>query len=580
MEISQVSLASTLSLNDGTAPGLTLSKGELVNGLVQNVRPDGMLVLMIKGKLVEAFSEVSVEQGQNIYLSVDDFREGKTFLKVITPDVLTLQRETSLSRNLVSLGINPDNSGVALAKKLVQYNLPVTRENLTEASRALKILGGFSSRNVEIAVFALAKGIPSSEAAIKSLSFFLNSDTDIGKLVNGLINLLGELPDNMVFLPPSAANTNVREATQNLLLSGLKSLPVQAGVPEQVYNTGLADIASNPLPAARQPELLTSPNISGPQTSPAAGEGTLASHTVQPSGGPSHSAQTTAAGEDALVSHSVQPPAVQPSAARPAQPALLAVNPDIDAVLMEAESQDGPLPVSPRGEVGFIMESKTIIRSVLAKLMVNPLDDSESIAKMRNRPIENRSLVETLNTLQTLIKKIDFNTQPELQPLLSRLEGLEREIAGQQLFTAVNPHLPGQESPAGVYYISFPVQFDKEVRQLQIRVQHDGNRQLRDAASLSLVVALDTGSMGKVLFHVDWSKTGYLGLQGVVERSPVGSFLEGNLGGLLEALGSKGFRVENRGISLSGPGQLAASLKPSLNDSPGDVNLSGVDILV
>jgi hypothetical protein len=86
MDSNQVSLT-RMMLNIATPSdqGISFSRGEILQGSVQEVRADGLVMMLLKGRLIEAATEVMVKPGQQLFLMVDDFRDGKTYLKVLNP---------------------------------------------------------------------------------------------------------------------------------------------------------------------------------------------------------------------------------------------------------------------------------------------------------------------------------------------------------------------------------------------------------------------------------------------------------------------------------------------------------------
>lgn len=540
MQSSQVSLTSfLLNLNKTLEQGLVLNKGEVVSGLVQEVKPDGMLALLIKGKLVEAFSEVSVSQGQQVFLSVDDFREGRTYLKLITPEALGQQRESGLALNLQKLGVEPGDANLAIAKKLIQYNLPVTRDNVIEAGRAIKLLGGYSQENTEVAVLSRAAGLPCNELTLKALASFLKEPNDVGKLAGSLIQLLGDMPEEApILLPASIRYNQVETNPRSALIVRSEAMPTE-------------DVA-NPT-TAKLPSVSTTP-------------------VAQPAG--------------QVVSQTASKTSVLPNQAVPENmdrvPLLSNRNPAEAETANTTTTAPASIPLS-EDRQDLLPQTRNIIRTLLTDLIIRFNEEPEYNAqKMEARPRETADLVRDLNNLQSVLKEALQSTRPEVQQILISLESLEKELSGQQMLNSYARTTAGQDNSPGLYYLSFPVQLEQGIKQVQIRVQHDGSRQqnLRQADRLSLVVGLDTGQMGKVLFHADWARAGRLGIMGVVENQPVSQYLEEGLPGLIQALGELGYQVENRGISIAQDMKQQANLHPLLVDSEEEPSLVAIDITV
>ena len=186
MEPSQISLNKvTLNVSSPKDGGVSLNKGEMVKGTVQEVRPDGLVMIVIKGKLVEAVAEVAVKPSQDLYLLVDDFRNGKTYLKLVSPEMMGKIENANIKANLLQMGITVKEETILLASKLLQHNLPVTPDSLNELARVVKLIGGSNPRNLEIATFALARGIVNREA-LTALASFLSPETNKAQLITVL----------------------------------------------------------------------------------------------------------------------------------------------------------------------------------------------------------------------------------------------------------------------------------------------------------------------------------------------------------------------------------------------------------
>ena len=241
MENNQVSLSKTM-LNIATPKdqGLNLSKGEVLHGQVQGIREDGIVLLAIKGKVIEAATEVPVKQGQQLHLMVDDFRNGKTYLKVLTPQAMDRIENSNVSASLREMGIPAKEANIMMARKLLQHNLPVTQNNINDLSRAMSILGGSNERNAEIAAFAMSRSIPLNVQNLVALAQYISSDSEIGKLVESILQ-------NLLKLGSSGADTINRQPGQSFELRQAVNL---ANAARQSLT---AEYLSANKPAAEQP---------------------------------------------------------------------------------------------------------------------------------------------------------------------------------------------------------------------------------------------------------------------------------------------------------------------------------------
>ncbi len=180
MNTGQISFDSKAVLNISSIKGgdVNLARGEVVSGVVKQVNENGLIVINIKGKNIEAVSEVPVQEGQKLYLSVDDVRGGKTYLKVMTPELMEKMESGNIQANLRNMNVVANDASVQMARKLIQYQLPVTEKNLNELSRMVNILGGRNAQNMEIAAFAMSRGIPATAENMQALKLFITQKSD------------------------------------------------------------------------------------------------------------------------------------------------------------------------------------------------------------------------------------------------------------------------------------------------------------------------------------------------------------------------------------------------------------------
>ncbi|MBO8158639.1 flagellar hook-length control protein FliK [Thermosyntropha sp.] len=211
---------------------LNLKKGEIIKGQVKDVKDNGLVIILLKGKIIEALSEAVVKPGDQLYLMVENFKDNRAYLKVLTPEVLTKLEDVSLSLHLSRAGITAGKEEIEAARKLMQYNLPVTQENIKELLRGVKILGEFNRKNLEIAAFTLAKGLPINKDILETLAHWTGKGTDLSQLFDNILKIISLLegegnigsPNNFVFSTLSEGEKIVK--TGNLSFSELEAKPV------------------------------------------------------------------------------------------------------------------------------------------------------------------------------------------------------------------------------------------------------------------------------------------------------------------------------------------------------------------
>lgn len=246
----------TLKVSTPQGKEMALNKGEVLQAQVQEIGDDGLVTIVVKGKPIEAYTEVAVKPGQQLLLIVDDVRSGKTYLKVVTPELMGKIETTNISANLVEMGITAREENIGLARKLLQYNLPVNQSNLNELNKNASSLGGTNARNLEIAAFALSRGI-NGKNALESLAQFLASPGDTAKLLPVISRLLNAL-DVQSTNSSLENNTNAKAGTG--LSSSIESARVNSQL-NQVFTSLLNEESGNQMTASKNS--LSSPSAGG-----------------------------------------------------------------------------------------------------------------------------------------------------------------------------------------------------------------------------------------------------------------------------------------------------------------------------
>ena len=169
------------------------NQGEILKGVVGEINPDGTISMIINGKLVEAASEVNVRPGQNLYLLVDGFKNGLTYLKVISEQGTATLDENTLSVNLRGIGVPSNADTILIANKLLQHDLPVNPQNVAIIFKAVNMIGGLTTRNLDMAAFILENNIPLDKNILPFIDQFISSDGDLSRLVRELFQVLARM---------------------------------------------------------------------------------------------------------------------------------------------------------------------------------------------------------------------------------------------------------------------------------------------------------------------------------------------------------------------------------------------------
>ncbi|MDD4550508.1 MAG: hypothetical protein PHT79_12215 [Syntrophomonadaceae bacterium] len=539
MASNQVSLTRMmLNIAKPQDQGLSLARGEILKGVVQDVRADGLVMIMLKGQLIEAASEVMVKPGEQLYLVVDDFRNGKAYLKVLTPQGIEKMENASISASLQEMGLPAKDEYVAMARKLLQHNLPVTGDNLKSLARGVSMLGGFTGRNLEIATFALARELPLNQQTLLALLQHISPESNVARLVENLIKTFLEYGSKVINqspignpgqpIPGNIAGPSIAGEQQFLESNNLKlisnQVPRQAG---QEGNTLNKTVLQEPISLQA--------NIEKPGLN--IGESINPRLTIEPVG-IAASNRGTAAGASLELTN----------------PGLNPGNIKIGQFLQ------------------LLLETSTL--DLEGKLSSQIIGD-----KLQNIIYSERDMIRGLMLLEDILKNNQAGWKNDIiTDLMSKIEVYEKELTGQKMLNFVTRMSTDYNLN---YYFSFPVTIDNEQKLCQLHISKEpGQKSLKNQDSIKFIVSLDTHKMGMVLFHVHWHKTRQIEIQGVVTSEPVRVYLEHNIRKLLGGLSHLGYTVSNLGLKVARDSDELACLKARLEETPADVKPFSIDITI
>ena len=249
MENSQLYLNKImLNITTSKDQNLNFVKGEVLRGMVQDIKADGLVSLFIKGQMIDAVSEVLVQPGQQLQLMVEDFRDGRAYLKVLTPQLMERIENSNISLNLTEIGVPAKEENIMMARKLLHYKLPVTSNNLNLMSKAMVILGGANEKNAEIVAFSMARKLPLDAPTLKSLAQFLMPANDVSKLAGNLDKGLLQLEQTVARMVETSGSSHIAssrpvgemgtEATRQPGISGDKLIAEKVFSATAVANKG------------------------------------------------------------------------------------------------------------------------------------------------------------------------------------------------------------------------------------------------------------------------------------------------------------------------------------------------------
>lgn len=139
---------------------------------------------------MEAATSLRLNPGQQLLLRSEGIENGRQVLRIINP---AEEQSSKVAAILHELGYRTDERLNAITTKLMQYGLPLTRENIDYVLNSTRQLGEFSPMNLEIATWALASQVDSSPEILNAIRSFLTGPQSIKTLVQQIMQGLSNV---------------------------------------------------------------------------------------------------------------------------------------------------------------------------------------------------------------------------------------------------------------------------------------------------------------------------------------------------------------------------------------------------
>lgn len=184
---SDLSDASQMKLAFSNVEGLQLLKGELVQAVVEKGVGEGLFLVNIKGVAVEAATNLMLAPGQSLLLRSDGTENGRLMLRLVKPDK---EHSIRVANHLQGMGYKVDDRLTAAATKLIQYGLPLTRENVDFTLNSTRWLGEFNASNLETAAWALAGGLKNNPDVLTAIRGFFTKPESVKQILQQVLQNL------------------------------------------------------------------------------------------------------------------------------------------------------------------------------------------------------------------------------------------------------------------------------------------------------------------------------------------------------------------------------------------------------
>lgn len=578
MDSSFISSSNRVTLNISTPTGeMKFNKGDLLRGLVQGVRADGLIMLMLKGRNLEAMSEVMIKQGQELFLRVEGFKDGKVYLKVLSPQAMNQVENSNIAAQLREQGIKPGEQEIQMAKKLIQHQLPVNNRNIQELVRVSQDMGEVNPRNLEIGAQLLTRGIEPNATTIKAFTHLFEGAPRLNQEVNAIIKVLQNILLQNIGGSRSTSTENtlrVAPPTQqvNQILSG--QVNIQNNLVINTAHTTQVQPSNAQVPSVQIPIPSSESKAISNMLLPISEQRTakfqeLSEVRIQPQ----PRADTNISGQGinlgAKPSQSISLPTNEAQIQTRNQAPIS--NNILLSQLQNILTRNTSLPQNIRDLGRIVIELSEKLQLKLG----------EATSSTSNKIIDivqsERDILRSLALLKNILNKMDIAGNNQLSDLSNRIDNMEKELGGQRLFN----HSSSRSDLTNNFFIfSFPVIMDGQSTLCELRINKDSKqRNLANIDKLSFMVSLETPQLGIVIFHLEWHKIGKIITQGVVENENVCKYLNKNFNLLEKELEKLGYKVEFKGIKVAS-NEKELSIKPKLIENKSQNRSISIDITV
>lgn len=173
-----------------------LKPGDILKVKVVEILND-KVILDLKGKLIPAKTDITLREGEELFLKFQGFSEGQLTLRKIDsePSLKTDILQTDLERVFKELGLFPTERNLLIGRKLMEFHLPVNRETIQIVNQLLSRLAGPLDNRIN-AVLHLIKGdIPISEGILETVYSYIQGRPSLGNDISEIERSLQRLEE-------------------------------------------------------------------------------------------------------------------------------------------------------------------------------------------------------------------------------------------------------------------------------------------------------------------------------------------------------------------------------------------------
>ena len=175
-----------------TTSGFQFRPGQTLFCQVAGRGMDGSFSLKFGNTQLIARSQVPLNVGESIHVAVQGQKDGLLHLQVVK-SAFTPMSSQDVNQTLTGLKLPLTESNAALAKSMIEHNIPLTKENLTALKTAMAQLpessGGVTAPKVGATWFLQSSSLPATPQNITTLANFISVHPQLGQQ---MLNLQAE----------------------------------------------------------------------------------------------------------------------------------------------------------------------------------------------------------------------------------------------------------------------------------------------------------------------------------------------------------------------------------------------------
>jgi|GEM_PF-2688299 len=213
MNISNIHFQHSINSNVKSAVLSSLKIGDSFKAQVVDILSESILLRLTDGSIIQAGSlnPLQLEKGQNIVLTVEDKKDSQVFVKLsnsLNSKEIQSNGSMDYKERLLSMNMEPSGNHIEILKNLIRYNLPVTKEQISDIR---EILEKFTSITPDKVVFMLLNDMDINENNIKLLNDLINGN---GNIENDILHLSRLLDENVVLNDGNATVETAKETVK------------------------------------------------------------------------------------------------------------------------------------------------------------------------------------------------------------------------------------------------------------------------------------------------------------------------------------------------------------------------------